>query len=117
MPETGAFHVYAARYLGPATGYTVARLYWLTGPWRWVRALPPLDSVCSTGFTGAGMGLVRGVLRDYFNGLNVISRAFCRRSSGSRWSKWSLSSPLSSSVGGDFRLYSDAGWLARAGAE
>ncbi len=24
MPETGAFHVYAARYLGPATGYTVA---------------------------------------------------------------------------------------------
>ncbi|MZD42520.1 S-methylmethionine permease, partial [Salmonella enterica subsp. enterica serovar Typhimurium] len=22
MPETGAFHVYAARYLGPATGYT-----------------------------------------------------------------------------------------------
>ena len=30
MPETGAFHVYAARYLGPATGYTVAWLYWLT---------------------------------------------------------------------------------------
>ena len=34
MPETGAFHVYAARYLGPATGYTVAWLYWLTGRWR-----------------------------------------------------------------------------------
>lgn len=50
MPETGAFHVYAARYLGPATGHTVAWLYWLTRPWRWVRALPPLDSVCSTGF-------------------------------------------------------------------
>lgn len=30
MPETGAFHVYASRYLGPATGYTVAWLYWLT---------------------------------------------------------------------------------------
>lgn len=30
MPETGAFHVYAARYLSPATGYTVAWLYWLT---------------------------------------------------------------------------------------
>ncbi len=34
MPETGAFHVYAARYLGPATGYTVAWLYWLTGRWH-----------------------------------------------------------------------------------
>ncbi|AVY67471.1 S-methylmethionine permease [Xanthomonas translucens pv. undulosa] len=30
MPETGAFHVYAARYLGPATGFAVAWLYWLT---------------------------------------------------------------------------------------
>ena len=30
MPETGAFHVYASRYLGPATGYAVAWLYWLT---------------------------------------------------------------------------------------
>jgi S-methylmethionine transporter len=30
MPETGAFHVYASRYLSPATGYTVAWLYWLT---------------------------------------------------------------------------------------
>ena len=27
MPVTGAFHVYAARYIGPATGYTVAWLY------------------------------------------------------------------------------------------
>lgn len=49
MPETGAFHVYAARYLGPATGYTVAWLYWLTGPWRSARALPPPDSVCNAG--------------------------------------------------------------------
>ncbi|ASJ56839.1 amino acid permease [Brevibacillus formosus] len=30
MPETGAFHSYAARYIGPGTGYTVAWLYWLT---------------------------------------------------------------------------------------
>ncbi len=30
MPQTGAFHVYATRYLGPATGYVVAWLYWLT---------------------------------------------------------------------------------------
>lgn len=49
MPETGAFHVYAARYLGPATGYTVAWLYWLTGPWRLAPASPPPDSACSTG--------------------------------------------------------------------
>lgn len=49
MPETGAFHVYAARYLGPATGYTVAWLYWLTGRWRSDRALPQPGSVCSTG--------------------------------------------------------------------
>lgn len=49
MPETGAFHVYAARYLGPATGYTVAWLYWLTRPWRLAPALPPLVSACSTG--------------------------------------------------------------------
>ena len=50
MPETGAFHV-MPRHLGPATGYTVAlALLADLGPWRWVRALPPLDSVCSTGF-------------------------------------------------------------------
>lgn len=30
LPETGSFSVYAARYLGPGTGYTVAWLYWLT---------------------------------------------------------------------------------------
>ncbi|KEA52256.1 MULTISPECIES: S-methylmethionine permease [Mangrovibacter] len=43
MPETGAFHVYSARYLGPATGYTVAWLYWLT----WTVAL-------GSSFTAAG---------------------------------------------------------------
>ena len=43
MPETGAFHVYAARYLSPATGYTVAWLYWLT----WTVAL-------GSSFTAAG---------------------------------------------------------------
>ncbi|WP_311791188.1 MULTISPECIES: S-methylmethionine permease [Pantoea] len=44
MPETGAFHVYAARYLSPATGYTVAWLYWLT----WTVALG--SSFTATGF-------------------------------------------------------------------
>lgn len=30
MPETGAFHSYTAKFIGPATGYVVAWLYWLT---------------------------------------------------------------------------------------
>ncbi|OCG25506.1 amino acid transporter [Gilliamella sp. App2-1] len=30
MPETGAFHSYASRFISPGTGYTVAWLYWLT---------------------------------------------------------------------------------------
>ncbi|MFC6177266.1 amino acid permease [Companilactobacillus huachuanensis] len=30
MPETGSFHVYANKYIGPGTGFTVAILYWLT---------------------------------------------------------------------------------------
>ncbi|KZU84637.1 amino acid permease [Lactiplantibacillus plantarum] len=30
MPYTGAFHVYAKKYIGPGTGFTVAILYWLT---------------------------------------------------------------------------------------
>ncbi|MBS0968192.1 S-methylmethionine permease [Chimaeribacter arupi] len=44
MPETGAFHLYAARYLSPATGYTVAWLYWLT----WTVALG--SSLTAAGF-------------------------------------------------------------------
>ncbi|HBT52409.1 MAG TPA: S-methylmethionine permease, partial [Erwinia persicina] len=44
MPETGAFHVYATRYLSPATGYTVAWLYWLT----WTVALG--SSLTAAGF-------------------------------------------------------------------
>jgi S-methylmethionine transporter len=44
MPETGAFHSYAAKYIGPGTGYTVAWLYWLT----WTVAL-------GSEFTAAGM--------------------------------------------------------------
>lgn len=44
MPETGAFHVYASRYLGPATGYAVAWLYWLT----WTVALG--SSLTAAGF-------------------------------------------------------------------
>lgn len=30
MPETGSFHSYASKFIGPATGYVVAWLYWLT---------------------------------------------------------------------------------------
>ncbi|WP_209280887.1 amino acid permease [Kocuria sp. JC486] len=48
MPETGAFHVYATRYIGPATGFTVAVLYWLT----WTIAL-------GSEFTGAGLIMQR----------------------------------------------------------
>jgi S-methylmethionine transporter len=44
MPETGAFHTYASRFIGPATGYTVAWLYWLT----WTVALG--SSITAAGF-------------------------------------------------------------------
>ncbi|MBL8320819.1 MAG: amino acid permease, partial [Acinetobacter sp.] len=30
MPESGSFGTYAAKYIGPGTGYTVTWLYWLT---------------------------------------------------------------------------------------
>ncbi len=119
MPETGAFHVYAARYLGPATGYTVGlalladldrgagfELYR-----RWI-----LYAVLVS--TGAGMGLVRGVLRDYFWSECYLHALFCRRGvlvlAGQSGHYHRLYHPR---WGGDFRLYSDAGWLARAGAE
>lgn len=44
MPETGAFHTYASRFISPGTGYTVAWLYWLT----WTVAL-------GSSFTAAGL--------------------------------------------------------------
>jgi len=44
MPYTGAFHVYAKKYIGPGTGFTVAILYWLT----WTIAL-------GSEFTAAGL--------------------------------------------------------------
>nr|WP_218837507.1 amino acid permease [Gilliamella apicola] len=37
MPETGAFHTYASRFISPGTGYTVAWLYWLLGQWHLVQ--------------------------------------------------------------------------------
>ena len=86
MPETGAFHVYAARYLGPATGYTVAWLYWLT----WTVAL-------GSSFTAAGFCMQYWfpqvpvwiwcvVFCAVIFGLNIIStRFFAEGSSGSRW--------------------------------
>ena len=44
MPETGSFHVYATKFIGPGTGFTVAILYWLT----WTVAL-------GSEFTAAGI--------------------------------------------------------------
>ncbi|MEJ8305992.1 S-methylmethionine permease [Saccharibacillus sacchari] len=55
MPETGAFHSYAAKYIGPATGYTVAWLYWLT----WTVAL-------GSEFTAAGL-----LMQRWFPDVNV----------------------------------------------
>ena len=61
------------------------------------------------------MGLVRGVLRDYFWSECYLHALFAE---GEFWFSWSgghyhrLYHPR---WGGDFRLYSDAGWLARAG--
>ena len=64
MPETGAFRVYAARYLGPATGYTVA---WLCladpdgGAGLRFHRRRVLHAVLVS--AGAGVDLVRPVLR------------------------------------------------------
>jgi len=55
MPETGAFHSYAAKYIGPGTGYTIAWLYWLT----WTVAL-------GSEFTAAGLLMER-----WFPSINV----------------------------------------------
>ena len=48
MPETGSFSHYATRFIGPATGYTVAWLYWLT----WTVAI-------GSEFTAAGILMTR----------------------------------------------------------
>ncbi|WP_426301247.1 amino acid permease [Arthrobacter sp. R-11] len=47
-PVSGAFHIYAARSIGPATGFTTAWLYWLT----WAVAL-------GSEFTAAGLLMQR----------------------------------------------------------
>ncbi len=44
MPQTGSFHVYANKFIGPGTGFTTAILYWLT----WTVAL-------GSEFTAAGL--------------------------------------------------------------
>ncbi|MGG1631740.1 S-methylmethionine permease [Rossellomorea sp. NRS-1567] len=48
MPETGSFHSYATKFIGPGTGYTVGWLYWLT----WTVAL-------GSEFTAAGLMMQR----------------------------------------------------------
>ena len=50
MPYTGSFHVYARELIGPATGFTVALLYWLT----WTIAL-------GLEFTAAGI-----IMKEWF---------------------------------------------------
>ena len=55
MPFTGAFHVYARQYLGPATGFVTAILYWLT----WTVAL-------GSELTGAAM-----IMYGWFPGVPV----------------------------------------------
>lgn len=52
MPQTGSFHVYADKYIGPGTGFTVAILYWLT----WTVAL-------GSEFTAAGL-----IMQTWFKG-------------------------------------------------
>ncbi|WP_411345648.1 S-methylmethionine permease [Paenibacillus sp. WLX1005] len=48
LPVTGAFHTYAARFIGPGTGYMIAWMYWLT----WAVAL-------GSEFTAAGLLMQR----------------------------------------------------------
>ncbi|WP_017811426.1 MULTISPECIES: amino acid permease [Paenibacillus] len=48
MPVTGAFHAYAAKFIGPGTGYMIAWMYWLT----WAVAL-------GSEFTAAGLLMQR----------------------------------------------------------
>ncbi|WP_217269159.1 amino acid permease [Lactobacillus delbrueckii] len=55
MPCTGSFHVYAKNLLNPATGFTVAILYWLT----WTIAL-------GSEFTAAGI-----IMRHWFPSVPV----------------------------------------------
>ena len=54
-PVSGAFHIYAARSIGPATGFTTAWLYWLC----WVVAL-------GSEFTAAGI-----LMQRWFPGVQV----------------------------------------------
>src|SRR4029453_18151420 len=54
-PVSGAFHIYAARSIGPATGFTTAWLYWLT----WAVAL-------GSEFTAAGL-----LMQRWFPGVDV----------------------------------------------
>lgn len=55
MPYTGSFHVYAKNLLSPATGFTVAILYWLT----WTIAL-------GSEFTASGI-----IMQKWFPGIPV----------------------------------------------
>ena len=62
-PVAGAFHVYAARSIGPATGFTTAWLYWLC----WAVAL-------GSEFTASGL-----LMQRWFPGVEVwVCAGVCR---------------------------------------
>lgn len=79
MPVTGSFHMYASRFIGPGTGFTVAWLYWLT----WAVAL-------GSEFTGCrvinaalvpryfSLDVERGIRRTDFRAQCCLSEIFRR---------------------------------------
>lgn len=75
-PEPGAFSAHATRYLGPATGYTVAWLYWLT----WAVALGS-EFTASAVFMGRWFPDVEpwiwcGIFSLIVFGMNIVSARF-----------------------------------------
>lgn len=75
-PEPGAFSAHATRYLGPATGYTVAWLYWLT----WAVALGS-EFTASAVFMGRWFPGVEpwiwcGIFSLIVFGMNIVSARF-----------------------------------------
>lgn len=76
MPESGSFGTYAAKYIGPGTGYTVTWLYWLT----WSATL-------DTEFTAAAL-----LMREWFPHVSVwlwtlifAAFVFIMNMSSTRW--------------------------------
>ncbi len=99
MPYAGSFHMYAKRFIGPGTAFTIAILYWL----NWAVAL-------ASEFTAAGLLMQRwfphsphGCGRprsSWWCSRSTSCRCGCtaKRNSGSRQSRCSPSSRSSSSA-------------------